>query len=189
MIAQVSRFDKWKDPLGVIKIFEKVRRKFDCQLVLLGNLATDDPEGQKIFESVQLAAAKSEFKRDINVILVESETLVNAVQTRADVIVQNSIREGFGLVVTEAMYKGTPVVASDVGGIKVQIEDGYNGYLVDHGNYDEFSSRVLELLRDPEKRKELGEHGRKTVVDNFLITRLMDDWMTVFERHLKSGNN
>ncbi len=186
IISQISRFDKWKDPMGVINIFEKVRKKVDCTLVLLGNFATDDPEGQKMFESVERRAMESQFRDDIRVVLVESEKLVNSLQRKSAVVIQNSVREGFGLVVAEALYKGTPVVASNVGGIRLQIKNGYNGFLIEHGNYDEFAQRVIYLLKNDNIRRQMGMNGMKFVRENFLITRLMNDWMDIFLRYLRS---
>ncbi len=186
IISQISRFDKWKDPMGVINIFEKVRKKVDCTLVLLGNFATDDPEGQKMFESVERRAMESQFRDDIRVVLVESEKLVNSLQRKSAVVIQNSVREGFGLVVAEALYKGTPVVASNVGGIRLQIKNGYNGFLIEHGNYDEFAQRVVYLLKNDNIRRQMGMNGMKFVRENFLITRLMNDWMDIFLRYLRS---
>ncbi len=186
IISQISRFDKWKDPVGVINIFEKVRKKVDCTLVLLGNFATDDPEGQKMFESVERRAMESQFRDDIRVVLVESEKLVNSLQRKSAVVIQNSVREGFGLVVAEALYKGTPVVASNVGGIRLQIKNGYNGFLIEHGNYDEFAQRVIYLLKNDNIRRQMGMNGMKFVRENFLITRLMNDWMDIFLRYLRS---
>ncbi len=186
IISQISRFDKWKDPVGVINIFEKVRKKVDCTLVLLGNFATDDPEGQKMFESVERRAMESQFRDDIRVVLVESEKLVNSLQRKSAVVIQNSVREGFGLVVAEALYKGTPVVASNVGGIRLQIKNGYNGFLIEHGNYDEFAQRVVYLLKNDNIRRQMGMNGMKFVRENFLITRLMNDWMDIFLRYLRS---
>ncbi|MEA3229643.1 MAG: glycosyltransferase, partial [archaeon] len=112
VISQVSRFDKWKAPQDVVDIFELVREKVDCQLVLLGSLASDDPEGQKIFEKVGNKVKKSKYKKDIKLILVENNVLVNSLQRASSVIIQKSMREGFGLVISESLFKGTPVVAS-----------------------------------------------------------------------------
>jgi len=114
IITQISRFDKWKDPEGVLRVFELVKKEVDCRLVLCGNLATDDPEGRRIYERVLQKARKMD---DVILILEENNILVNALQTTASVVIQKSLREGFGLTVTEALWKGRPVVASNVGGI------------------------------------------------------------------------
>lgn len=185
IIAQISRFDKWKDPLGVIKIFEKVRMKMDCNLVLLGSLASDDPEGSEIYEKTLKKAEKSKFKSDIKILLVNSDILVNCLQRQASVIIQKSIKEGFGLVVAEALYKGTPVVASDVGGIPLQVTDGFDGYLVKPDNLQGFADKIILLLKDNELREKLGKNGSEHIKDNFLITRSLADWLGVFEQYLQ----
>lgn len=126
LVVQGSRFDPWKDPKGVVQAFKLASKQIDARLVLLGNFATDDPEGEEIFSS--LCAC-----RDEPVLILTSgddTALVNALQTRAAVILQKSLREGFGLTVAEAMWKGTPVIGGNVGGIRYQIEDGMNGFLV-----------------------------------------------------------
>jgi trehalose synthase len=184
IISQVSRFDKWKDPLGVIKVFESVRDKADCRLVLLGSLALDDPEGQRIFERVRAKAEKSRHRNDIKLILAENDFLVNCLQKASSVVMQKSLREGFGLTVSEALYKGTPVVASAVGGIPLQVVDGVNGFLHEPANVRGFSGSVLKLLGDDKLRLELGKNGTEHVKRNFLITRLMSDWLDLFWLHL-----
>ncbi len=184
IISQISRFDKWKDPVGVIRVFEKVRAKEDSQLILLGSMASDDPEGQKIFEKVEKAKEKSKYGRDIHLIMVHSDILVNVLQRASSVVIQKSIKEGFGLTVSEALYKGTPVVASNVGGIPLQVVNGVNGFLHSPRDYKGFSESILKLIRDGKLRKEFGKNGRDHVRNNFLITRLMDDWLNVFLKYL-----
>lgn len=184
MIAQVSRFDKWKDQPGVLKIFEKVRKEIDCTLVLLGSLATDDPEGEMMHEKIVKKAAKSRYRSDIKIILTNSDILVNCIQRKASVIIQKSTKEGFGLVVTEALYKGTPVVASKVGGIPLQVIDGFNGYLLEPDDYQGFADKIILLLKNKDLRLKLGRNGTIYVTDNFLITRLMLDWLNLFEKYL-----
>ncbi len=185
IISQVSRFDKWKDPIGVIKIFEYVRKRVNCQLILLGSLATDDPEGQALFKKVERKAEKSKYKRDIKVILVENEALVNALQRASSVVIQKSIREGFGLTVSEALFKGTPVVASKVGGIPLQVIDSENGYLHEPNDIKGFGESVIKLLKDEVLRTQFGSKGYLHVKDNFLITRLLLDWLNLFEKYIK----
>jgi trehalose synthase len=182
IIAQISRFDKWKDPLGVIKIFEKVRAKVNCTLVLLGSLADDDPEGGLIYEKTRKSAEKSKYKSDIKILLVNSDILVNCLQRKAAVIIQKSIREGFGLVVAEALYKGTPVVASNVGGIPFQVIDNVNGYLVDPDDLKGFAAKIILLLNDEKLRSDFAKNGTAHIKNNFLITRLLSDWLSVFEQ-------
>ncbi len=170
LLVQVSRFDRWKDPEGVIEAFRIVRREMDATLVLVGNVATDDPEGQRVFES--LCDARED---RIHILSVQDSALVNALQRRAAAVLQKSIREGFGLTVAEAMWKGTPVVGGDVGGIRHQIEDGVNGFLV--RSADEAADRLVRILREPGLRASLGANARETVRTRFLMTRLMEDWL------------
>ena len=182
IISQVSRFDPWKDPIGVVKIFERVRKRMDCQLVLLGQFATDDPEGHKILMSLQKKVEKSQFKNDIKLVVVDNAFLVNCLQRASCVVIQKSLKEGFGLTVTEALYKGTPVVASKVGGIPLQVIDSVNGFL--HGPHDfkGFSDSVLKLLKDEKLRAAMGKAGKEHVKKNFLITRLMLDWLYLMNK-------
>jgi trehalose synthase len=170
LIVQVSRFDRWKDPEGVIEAFRIARREVDATLVLVGNVATDDPEGQLVFESL---CASSEER--IHVLSVQDSALVNALQRRAAVVLQKSIREGFGLTVTEARWKGAPVIGGNVGGIRHQIEDGVNGFLVD--SVDEAAERIVRILKNPDLRVSLGARARETVRERFLMTRLMEEWL------------
>jgi len=173
IVAQVSRFDRWKDPEGVIEAFQLARQEVDATLVLLGNVATDDPEGQEVFESLL------KHKEDrIHILTVEDSALVNALQRRAAVILQKSIREGFGLTATEAMWKGTAVIAGRCGGLKHQIEEGVNGYLV--GSVEEAAQRIVELLRDKKARQELGRKARDTVRERFLMTRKVEQYLDLF---------
>lgn len=177
IITQISRFDKWKDPLGVIEVFKLVREKVDCRLVLCGNMATDDPEGVEIFNTVQKEAAEEIASGDVMLITVESNILVNALQRASNVIIQKSIREGFGLTVTEAMWKQTPVVASNVGGIPLQITDGVDGFLARPDDYAGFADRIIEILRNPGLKEEIGKAAKEKVRENFLITRLLLDYL------------
>ena len=184
IISQVSRFDPWKDPIGVVKVFERVRKTIDCQLVLLGQFATDDPEGHKILLSLQKKVDKSPFKHDIKLVVVDNAFLVNCLQRASSVVMQKSLKEGFGLTVAEALYKGTPVVASKVGGIPLQVLDGVNGFL--HSPYDVkgFSDSVVKLLRNEKLRETLGKAGKEHVKKNFLITRLLLDWLYLMNKVL-----
>jgi trehalose synthase len=174
LIVQISRFDKWKDPEGVIKAFTLARKEVDATLVLLGIVATDDPEGQEVFQSLY-----SRGEERIRILSVQDSALVNALQRRAAVVLQKSTREGFGLTVTEAMWKGTPVIGGRVGGIRHQIEDGVNGFLVD--TVEQAAQRIVQLLGDRELRSRLGENARKTVRARFLMTRLMEDWLDLID--------
>ena len=170
LVVQVSRFDKWKDPQGVIDAFQIARKQVDCTLVLVGNVATDDPEGQDVFASLC-----SQAEDRIHILSVQDTALVNALQRRAAVVLQKSIREGFGLTVTEAMWKGAAVIGGNVGGIKHQIEDGVSGYLVD--NVEEAAVRIVALVKDASLRERLGRKARESVRSRFLMTRLMEDWL------------
>jgi trehalose synthase len=176
IILQVSRFDSFKDPLGVIKAFRMVRRHTPCKLVLAGGEATDDPEGPRIFAEVQEAARG---EPDIQILLLPSDAHheVNALQRAADIILQKSTREGFGLTVTEAMWKGKPVVGGAVGGIVLQLQDYNTGFLVHSPEGCAF--RIRYLLHRPEMAKRMGELAREFVRQHFLITRNIRDYLTL----------
>lgn len=184
LITQVSRYDKWKDPVGVIDVFEAVRAKKQCSLLLLGSDAEDDPEGQEIYERVKERKAQSTYSDDITVVMENNAELVNAAQRVSDVIVQKSLREGFGLTVSEAMLKGTPVVASNVGGIPCQISHGDNGFLHEPRNHEAFAKTIHNLLDDREMKHLVGSRAVKSVKDDFLMTRLLDQYLSLFEDYL-----
>ncbi len=177
IIAQVSRLDPWKDPEGVIDVFRLVREKVNCRLMLCYNVASDDPEGLQMYKKVLRKGNKMVERGDILLVVGNSEKLVNAVQRFSRVIIQKSTREGFCLAVTEAMWKGTPVVGSNVGGIPSQIEDGRNGFLLEPADTQGFADRIVHLLKNPEEGKELGRQARETVREKFLITRLLADYL------------
>ena len=174
LVVQISRFDPWKDPKGVVEAFKLARKQIDARLVLLGNFATDDPEGEEIFHS--LCACRDE--RILILTSGDDTALVNALQTRAAVVVQKSLREGFGLTVAEAMWKGTPVIGGNVGGIRYQIEDGVNGFLV--SSVEETAKRIVELINDMELRNEMGLKAREIVRKNFLLTRYLEQHLDLF---------
>ncbi len=176
IILQVSRFDKWKDPEGVIDVFEIVKKEIDCQLILLGNKATDDPESDKIFEQVKKKAKKI---KHVILLTIDNNILVNALQRKADVIIQKSIREGFGLTVTEALWKEKPVVASNVGGIPLQVIDEKTGFLVEPNDIEGCAQKVITILKDKELARYLGKNGKEYVKKNFLITRLILDYLNI----------
>ncbi len=174
LVVQVSRFDPWKDPKGVVEAFKLASKQIDARLVLLGNFATDDPEGEEIFHS--LCACRNE--RILILTSGDDTALVNALQTRAAVVLQKSVREGFGLTVAEAMWKGTPVIGGNVGGIRYQIENGVNGFLV--SSIDEAAKRMVELIADKKLRDEMGSKARDTVRKNFLLTRYLEQYVDLF---------
>jgi trehalose synthase len=181
IITQVSRLDPWKDPEGVIDVFQIVREQVDCRLVLCYNAASDDPEGLQMYKKVQRKGNRLLQRGEILLVVGNNEKLVNAIQKFSRVVLQKSTREGFCLAVTEAMWKGTPVVASRVGGIPSQIEDGRNGFLLDPMDLNGFADRIIHLLRHPKDGAELGQRAKETVREKFLITRLLADHLDVLD--------
>lgn len=179
LITQISRFDKWKDPLGVVEIFKMVKKEIDCRLVLCGSMASDDPEGMKIYEKVRYRSNHLVENGDIILITSENNILVNALQRKSAVVLQKSLREGFGLTVTEALWKGTPVVASNVGGIPLQIKHEETGYLYDPENKEAFAEKIIEIIQNPKKFKEMTKAAKEFVRKNFLITRLLESYFDI----------
>jgi trehalose synthase len=177
VITQVSRLDPWKDPEGVLDVFALVKEKVDCRLVLCYNLAADDPEGMQMYAKVQRKAKKPVENGDVLFVLGNNDILVNSIQRFSSCIIQKSTKEGFCLSVTEALWKGTPVVASNVGGIPAQIEDGKNGFLLEPKDKEGFAERIVHLLKNPECGENLGKNARETVREKFLITRLVSDYL------------
>jgi trehalose synthase len=179
LIAQISRFDPWKDPLGVIEVYRAVKRELpDLHLVLIASMAHDDPEGWAWYERTVRRAGDDYDIHILSNLNGVGNVQVNALQRAADVVIQKSVREGFGLVVSEALWKGRPVVAGNVGGIPLQIVNGKTGYLV--STVEECAQRVLSLLKNPRKARSMGRVGREFVRDNFLITRYLRDYLRVF---------
>ncbi len=180
LVTQISRFDPWKDPLGVIDAYRIVKKDYpSVQLALVGSMATDDPEGwDYLYRTLRKAGEDYDIKVVTNMNRVTSLE-VNAFQTVSNVIVQKSLREGFGLTVSEGLWKGIPVVGGNVGGIRYQIDDGINGYLVD--TVEECAERVLTLLRNPALAEEMGEAGREKVRRNFLITTNILNYLKLFD--------
>jgi len=174
LLLQVSRFDPWKDPLGVIEVWEQVRRSFpQLQLALVGSMADDDPEGWRIYHDLEDAVRDAPDCFLLTNQMGVAAHEVNALQRVADVAIQKSIREGFGLVVSETLWKGTPMVAGRTGGIPSQLEDGVSGALATRT--DEFADRVCELLEQPTRARQMGLAGRRRVEQHFLVTRLLAD--------------
>lgn len=179
LITQVSRFDFWKDPEGVLRVFETVKEKVDCRLVYCYNLAPDDPEGIVIYKKIEKKARKYLDSGDVLIVLGDNQILVNALQRKSSVIIQKSTREGFGLTVTEAQWKGTPVVASKIGGIPEQVVDNKTGFLVEPQDIDGCAEKVIALLKDSKLAGEMGRRGKEFVRKNFLITRHLMDYLTL----------
>ena len=176
IITQISRFDKWKDPDNVINAYKMVRRESDCRLVLCGSMATDDPEGWEIYNKTRESAGSMLDTKDIILLTIEDNILVNALQTQAAVVIQKSIREGFGLTVTEALWKAKPVVASNVGGIPRQVINNQTGFLVDPLDIQGLAEMIVSILKHPHVGRQLGANGKEHVRKNFLITRhVIDD--------------
>jgi trehalose synthase len=173
LVVQVSRFDRWKDPKGVIEAFKIARKEVDATLVLLGNVATDDPEGPEVYQSLL-------DNREERIIIksVQDSSLVNALQRRATVVLQKSIREGFGLTVAEAMWKGNPVIGGNVGGIKYQIQDEVNGFLVN--SVQEAAERIVQLIKNPKLRERMGRAAHESVRDKFLLSRYLEEYLDLF---------
>lgn len=179
LLTQVSRFDPWKDPLGVIAAYRIVKRDVpDVQLTLVGSMALDDPEGWDIYRQVREAAAGDDGIHLFTNLTGVGNLEVNAFQRLSDVVIQKSLREGFGLVVSEALWKRTPVVAGRAGGIPLQMQDGAGGFLVE--GVEQCAERVLWLLQHPSLAKELAEQGRDLVRKRFLLTRLIGDELRLY---------
>jgi trehalose synthase len=177
LITQISRYDPWKDPEGVLEVFKLVKEKVDCRLLLCGSMASDDPEGLRIYERIKRKADRLIRSGDVILLNTENNILVNSLQRRSAVIVQKSLREGFGLTISEALWKETPVVASNVGGIPLQIINGENGFLVDPYDIKDCANKVITLLQNPALAKDMGKKGKEMVRKNFLITRLVQDYL------------
>jgi trehalose synthase len=179
LMVQVSRFDPWKDPLGVIDAYRLVKEELpELQLALVGAMASDDPEGWDYFNAT---VAHADGDADIHILNNFNNVgaiEVNAFQSHADVVVQKSTREGFGLTVTEAIWKARPFIGGDVGGIPLQIEDGVTGFLV--SNVEQCAQRSLDVLRDPELGKFLGRRGKERVRTHFLMPRYLRDYLKIF---------
>jgi trehalose synthase len=179
LICQVSRFDPWKDPIGVIDAYRLVTERVpDAQLALVGSMATDDPEGWDFFHRTFRHADGDPDIKILNNLNNVGAIEVNAFQSQADVCMQKSIREGFGLTVTEAQWKGRPMIGGDVGGIPLQITDGVSGFLVD--SPETAAQRTIEILDDPELAKRVGRAGKEHAREHFLTPRLLRDWLELF---------
>lgn len=180
IICQVSRFDKWKDPIGVLKIFDIIRKKMDCRLVLLGDTAMDDPEGPMIYHKIMKKIESN--GGDVMALTKKSDLLVNALQRKSSVIIQNSKKEGFGMVVAEALWKETPVVSRRVGGIPLQIINGKTGFLIN--SQHEAAKRCVQLIENEKMKERMGRKAREHVRKNFLITNHMMNYINMFRYYL-----
>jgi trehalose synthase len=183
MICQVSRFDPWKDPLGVIDAYRVVKeQRPDVQLALVGSMASDDPEGWDFYNSTLAHADGDPDIHILNNFNNVGAIEVNAFQSLADVVLQKSTREGFGLTVSEALWKGRPFIGGNVGGIPLQVQDGVTGYLVD--SVDDCASRILDIIGDPGLGRSLGLRGKEHVRANFLTPRYLRDYLKIFQEVL-----
>jgi trehalose synthase len=179
LVCQVSRFDPWKDPIGVIDAYRIVHEEMpEAQLALVGSMATDDPEGWEFFNSTVAYADGDPDIHILNNLNNVGAIEVNAFQSQADVVIQKSTREGFGLTVSEALWKARPFIGGKVGGIPLQVQDGQTGFLV--ASPDECADRSLRILREPDLGKRLGRSGKEHVRKHFLTPRLLRDWLRIF---------
>jgi trehalose synthase len=177
LITQVSRMDIWKDPEGLLEIFKLVKEKVDCRLLYCYDMASDDPEGNAVLQRTYRKAKKLVENGDVLFVVGNSQIVVNAIQRISTVLVQNSIKEGFCLCVTEGLWKGKPVVATKVGGIPHQLVEAENGFLVDPLDREAFADRVVQVLQNPDMAEQMGRKGKETVRKNFLTTRLLLDYL------------
>ena len=182
LMCQVSRFDPWKDPIGVIDAYRLVKEELpEVQLSLIGSMATDDPEGWEFFNTTMAHADGDADIHILNNFNNVGAIEVNAFQSQADVVIQKSTREGFGLTVSEALWKARPFIGGNVGGIPLQVQDGQTGFLV--SSPEECADRSLRILREPDLGKQLGRTGKEHVRAHFLTPRLLRDWLRLFSEH------
>jgi trehalose synthase len=176
IVVQISRFDRFKDPVGVIQACRMATSFTPLQLVLAGGGATDDPEGEKVLSEVRMAADQDP---DIHVLLLPSDAhrTVNALQRVADIVLQKSVKEGFGLTVTEALWKGKPVIGGRCGGIKLQVINHHTGFLVD--TPEGAALRIRYLLKHRSQLEEMGRKAKQFVLENFLLTRHLREYLTL----------
>jgi trehalose synthase len=186
ILLQVSRFDKFKDPIGVIKAYKMVKKYNDCKLVLAGSSATDDPEGEKVLNEVIEHVGND---ADIHVLLLPtgSDKEINALQRAATVVLQKSLKEGFGLTVSEAMWKEKPVIGGFVGGIPFQINHGVNGFLVH--SVEGAAFRIRQFLNNPDMADRMGKAAKEYVRNNFLLTRQIRDYLSIWYYRATEGKN
>ncbi|BCS54938.1 glycosyltransferase [Geobacter sp. SVR] len=185
LVTQISRFDRFKDPVGVIEAYNLVRKIIPLQLVLAGGGATDDPEGKAVLDEVTEAAANDP---DIHILLLppDAHRTINALQRLADIVIQKSTKEGFGLTVTEGLWKGKPVIGGDVGGIRRQVVNYHTGFLVN--TPEGAAHRIRFLLHHAELRKEIGVKAKEFIRENFLLTRQLQEYLTLFHEALRGSD-
>ena len=176
IFTQISRFDRFKDPIGVIQAFNLLNGSFDSQLVLAGGGATDDPEGAAVLEEVRMAADGND-RIKILMLPPDAHRIINALQRASTIVIQKSLQEGFGLTVTEAMWKGKPVIGGNVGGIRLQVHNHHTGFLVD--TPEGASLRIRELMHRPETISSMGVTARRFVIENFLLNRHLREYLTL----------
>jgi len=175
----VARFDPWKDPLGVIDVYRLIRKKIpDVQLLLIASMASDDPEGWSYFEKTARYAGDDSDIHLLTDLVGVHDVEVNAFQRASDVVLQKSLREGFGLTIAEALWKDVPVVGAHVGGIPLQIRNNATGFLV--SSIEEAAEKTIYILKHPDVAKKMGEKGKNHVRKNFLITRHLEDYLKLF---------
>lgn len=176
ILTQVSRFDRFKDPLGVIKAYRLIKKFSPVQLVLAGGSASDDPEGQQVLQEVRSFAGDDP---DVHILELppDAHRAINALQRGSSIILQKSVKEGFGLTVTEGLWKGKPVIGGDTGGIRLQVINNYTGFLVN--TPEGAAMRIRYLLKHPEIIETMGKNSRQYVLDNFLITRHLREYLTL----------
>jgi trehalose synthase len=186
LMCQVSRFDPWKDPLGVIDAYRMVKEQLPAvQLALVGSMASDDPEGWDFFNATIAHAGGDEDIHILNNFNNVGSIEVNAFQSHADVVIQKSTREGFGLTVSEALWKARPFIGGNVGGIPLQVENGISGYLV--SDVETCAARSVDILRDPALGKALGRRGKEHVRKHFLTPRYLRDYLRIFAELLAAA--
>jgi len=176
ILTQISRFDRFKDPIGVIQSYRLIKNYVPVQLVLAGGGASDDPEGEEVLNEVKAFAGDDP---GVHILELPSDAhrAINALQRGSDIIIQKSLKEGFGLTVTEGLWKGKPVIGGDTGGIKLQVIDHYSGFRVN--TPEGAAMRIRYLLKNPDIMEKMGKNARQFVLDNFLITRQLREYLTL----------
>ena len=188
LITQVARMDQWKDPEGLLEVFEQIKARFDCRLVYCHSPASDDPEGTEVLSTTLRKAQKLVQSGDVIFVNGTNQLFVNALQRFSTIIVQKSISEGFCLSITEALWKEKPVVATNVGGIPAQLREAENGFLVEPYDTTGFADKVVQLLQNPDLAEQMGRKGKEIVNNDFLVTRLISDYLDLYSTLLDGHN-